>query len=284
MMKKILAVLLSTLLTAGMLAGCGSTPAPSESSGASPESSETQSDPASEENGWVITSAADLAGKKIGVQAGTTGETFVTENITDAELLSYKTGIDASLDLKAGALDAVVLDELPAKSICEANSDLTIVDIDLATEEYAIAVKKGNAELLASINATIQKIKSDGTYESMVAAFMPTDGEIVIPENKAAEGDKNLIMGTSTGFPPFEYTDGAGDPVGFDITMSQLIAADMGAKLQVEDMAFDSLLSALDTGVIDFAAAGMSITEERLQSVDFSEPYYSSKQVIIIKK
>ena len=109
-------------------------------------------------------------------------------------------------------------------------------------------------------------------------------GNFVIPENKAAEGDKNLIMGTSTGFPPFEYTDGAGDPVGFDITMSQLIAADMGAKLQVEDMAFDSLLSALDTGVIDFAAAGMSITEERLQSVDFSEPYYSSKQVIIIKK
>jgi ABC-type amino acid transport substrate-binding protein len=282
-MKKIIALLLSAVLAAGMLAGCGSTPAPSESSEASSESSEPASEPVSEE-GWTIASAEDLAGKKIGVQAGTTGETFVTENITDAEVLSYKTAIDASLDLKAGAIDAVVIDELPAKSICDANDDLQIVDIDLAVEEYAIAVKKGNTELLESINATIAKIKADGTYEELVAAFMPTDGEIVIPENKASEGEKTVIMGTSTGFPPFEYTDGAGDPVGFDITMSQLIAADMSSKLQVEDMAFDSLLSALDTGVIDFAAAGMSITEERLQSVDFSEPYYSSKQVIIIKK
>ena len=58
----------------------------------------------------------------------------------------------------------------------------------------------------------------------------------------------------------------------------------MGAKLQVEDMAFDSLISALDAGAIDFVAAGMTATEERRQSVDFSDPYYSSKQVIILKK
>ena len=58
----------------------------------------------------------------------------------------------------------------------------------------------------------------------------------------------------------------------------------MGRQLQVEDMAFDSLLSALDTGVVDFVAAGMTATEERRQSVDFSDPYYSSKQVVILKK
>ncbi|MDD2956146.1 MAG: transporter substrate-binding domain-containing protein [Oscillospiraceae bacterium] len=283
-MKKILALLISVVMACGMLAGCGSTPVSSSESSTAPSESSESSEPAPEETGWVITAAEDLYGKKIGVQAGTTGETFVTENITDAEILSYKTGIDASLDLKAGALDAVVIDELPAKSIVDANDDLQIVDINLAIEEYAIAVKKGNTELLNSINATIAKIKGDGTYESLVAAFMPADGNIVIPEALATEGDTAVIMGTSTGFPPFEYTDGAGDPVGFDISMSQLIAADMGVKLQVEDMAFDSLLSALDTGVIDFAAAGMSITEERLASVDFSEPYYSSKQVIIIKK
>ena len=82
---------------------------------------------------------------------------------------------------------------------------------------------------------------------------------------------------------PFEYVDGS-EPIGFDITMGQYIAQDFGATLQVEDMAFDSLISALQSDKIDFIAAGMTATDERRQSVDFSEPYYSSKQVVIVKK
>ncbi len=260
LMKKIVAALLATVMAASLFAGCGN------------------------KNAAVnITKAEDLEGKKIGVQAGTTGETYVTESVKDAKVQSFKSGMDAALDLKNGAIDAIVLDELPAKAIVEQNPDLAILDCDLATEEYAIAVKKGNTELLEKINATIQRIKTDGTYESMVNAFMPADGEIKIPEHKATEGDTVIKMGTNAAFPPFEYVEGS-EVVGFDITMSEEIAADMGAKLQVEDMNFDSLLSALSSDVIDFAAAGMSITEERLKSVDFSEPYYSSKQVIILKK
>lgn len=259
-MKKIISVLLAATLAASLLAGCGAAKAT-----------------------ITVEKKEDLFGKKIGVQAGTTGETFVTESITDAKVLSFKSGMDAALDLKNGAIDAVVLDELPAKAIVEKNSDLVLVDIDLATEEYAIAVKKGNAELLTAINETIKTMKSDGTYESLVAAFMPADGAIKLPELKATTGDKVVKMGTNAAFPPFEYVEGS-NVVGFDISMSDLVAAHMGAKLQVEDMNFDSLLSALDTGVIDFAAAGMSITEERLKSVDFSEPYYSSKQVVILRK
>ena len=71
----------------------------------------------------VITCAADLAGKRIGVQAGTTGELYVQEHIKDAQLISFKTGMDAALDLKNGAIDAVVLDELPAKEIVARNGD-----------------------------------------------------------------------------------------------------------------------------------------------------------------
>ena len=89
----------------------------------------------------VINSAADLAGKKIGVQAGTTGEMWVEENVEGAKISSFKTGIDAALDLKNGAIDAVVLDELPAKEIVARNKGLTIVKDNFAREEYAIAVK-----------------------------------------------------------------------------------------------------------------------------------------------
>ena len=233
--------------------------------------------------GAQIKTAADLQGKKIGVQDGTTGQIYVEENVKDAKLSAFKSGMDAALDLKNGKIDAVVLDELPAKKIVEQNPDLYILDEDLTTEEYAIAVKKGNAELLSAINATIAKTKTDGTYDALFNAFMPADGQVVIPEKAQAGGDKVLKMGTNAAFFPFEYVEGA-EVVGFDVSMSYLIANEFGATLQIEDMAFDSLLSALQSDVVDFVAAGMTATDERRQSVDFSDPYYSSKQVIILKK
>ncbi len=284
-MKKVVSLALAAAMMLSM-AACGGSSTTSEAETSSAASTTSASSAAGSEaaSGSAITTAEDLADKRIGVQAGTTGEIYVQENFPDAELGSYKSGMDAALDLKNGKLDAVVLDELPAQSIVAQNDDLMILDLDLATEEYAIAVKKGNTELLDSINATIKRMQEDGTYESLVNAFMPAEGDdaIVIPEKVATEGEV-IKMGTNAAFKPFEYAEGT-EVVGFDISMSEQIALDMGRQLQVEDMAFDSLLSALDTGVVDFVAAGMTATEERRQSVDFSDPYYSSKQVVILKK
>ncbi len=234
-------------------------------------------------NTVTIKTAADLDGKKIGVQTGTTGEMYVQENVKDAKLSSFKSGIDAALDLKNGAIDAVVIDELPAKEIVARNPDLMIVTDRFAREEYAIAVKKGNSELLGTINAAIAEIKSNGEYEKLIAAFMPADGNIVVPGNVATSGASSVKLGTNASFPPFEYVDGK-NIVGFDISMGQHIAVKAGAKLEVVDMAFDSLIPALASGTIDFIAAGMSVTEERKKNVDFSDPYYESEQVIIVRK
>ena len=234
----------------------------------------------------TINSIADLEGKKIGVQSGTTGEYWVQDNVKGVQLSSFKTGIDAALDLKNGAIDAVVLDELPAKEIVARNPDLVIVRDQNFTdnkEEYAIAVKKGNEELLNSINKTITAMKANGDYEALIKAFMPVDGNIVIPQNVAVSGSGVVKLGTNAAFPPFEYVEGK-DIVGFDITMGQKIAADYGTKLEVVDMAFDSLIPALQSSSIDFIAAGMSVTEERQKNVDFSVPYFESEQVIIVRK
>lgn len=232
-----------------------------------------------------ITSAADLANKKIGVQSGTTGELWVQDNVEGVKLSSFKTGIDAALDLKNGAIDAVVLDELPAKEIVARNSDLKLIHDKVFAdnkEEYAIAVKKGRADLLANINKTIADMKANGEYEKLVNAFMPVDGNIQIPASVVGTGDA-VKLGTNAAFPPFEYVEGK-DIVGFDITMGQLIAKTCGAKLEVVDMAFDSLIPALQSDSIDFIAAGMSVTEERKKNVDFSDPYFESEQVIIVRK
>lgn len=231
----------------------------------------------------VINSVEDLAGKAIGCQAGTTGELYVQESVEGAKLKSFKNGIDAALDLKNGGIDAIVLDELPAKEIVSRNSDLMILDIEFATEQYAIAVKKGNTELLNSINKTIATLKANGTYEALINAFMPVDGNIVIPQVEELNTTDVVKMGTNAAFPPFEYTEGA-EIVGFDVSMSKYVAKDFGKKLQVVDMAFDGLIAAVQAGSIDFVAAGMTATDERRKNVDFSEPYYESKQVIIVRK
>ena len=233
-----------------------------------------------------IRSTEDLAGKKIGVQAGTTGENWVLKNVQNPTVASFKSGMDAALDLKNRAIDAVVLDALPAQEMAVRNPELKIIHCKAFAENkenYAIAVKKGNTQLLSVINQTIEQIKTDGTYDRLVKAFMSADGKITVPEAEALSGSKTLKLGTNASFPPFEYVDSK-TIVGFDISIGQKIAKNAGMKLEIVDMAFEGLIPALQSGKIDFIAAAMSVDEERQSEVDFSEPYFESEQVIIVRK
>lgn len=97
------------------------------------------------------------------------------------------------------------------------------------------------------------------------------------------KNDDKLVMVTEAGFAPYEYRDSSGI-VGVDVDIAREIAASMGKKLEIKDVAFDSLINELNSGKADFAAAGMSISEERKKEVDFSIEYVSSKQVIVVRK
>lgn len=94
---------------------------------------------------------------------------------------------------------------------------------------------------------------------------------------------KVIVMGTNAEFPPFEYREGD-EVLGFDVEIAKKVAEKLGAELQIEDMLFEGLIPALEAGKIDFIAAGMSVTEERKQNVDFSNGYYEASQVIIVTK
>ena len=108
----------------------------------------------------------------------------------------------------------------------------------------------------------------------MVCAFAACGGN--------NDADNTIVMGTQIGFEPFEYLGDDAQPAGFDIDLSYMIADKVGKTLEIEDMDFNGLLGALQSGKIDFSAAGMSVTEERKLSVDFSDPYYTSRQVIVV--
>lgn len=99
--------------------------------------------------------------------------------------------------------------------------------------------------------------------------------------------DSKLIMGTNAAFPPFEFTTSqgiVGEFDGIDIAIAKKIADTMGKELVVEDMEFEGLVASVQTGKVDFSIAGMTITPERQESVDFSVPYYKAAQSIVVAK
>ena len=104
----------------------------------------------------------DLAGKTIGVQLGTTGDLFVSDEVEGATVKQYKSAIEAGMDLANGKLDAVVVDKLPALSIVANYDSLTVYDDVLTTEQYAMAVRKGESDdLLEVINKVLADMKGD---------------------------------------------------------------------------------------------------------------------------
>ncbi len=121
-----------------------------------------------------INTADDLVGKKVGVQLGTTGDLFVSSTDGIESVSQFPTGTQAVMDLKNDKVDAVVIDAEPAKKMTEGQSDLKILDAPFVEEEYAIAVKKGDTELLQAINDTLAEIKADGTYDTIYGQFFGT--------------------------------------------------------------------------------------------------------------
>jgi polar amino acid transport system substrate-binding protein len=103
---------------------------------------------------------------------------------------------------------------------------------------------------------------------------------------KKIKDSGKLVLGTSADYPPFEFhasIDGKDTIVGFDIEVAKEIAKDLGVTLEIKDLKFDGLLAALDQGSVDIVIAGLSPTEERAKSVDFSIQYYSAEQAVVVR-
>lgn len=100
-------------------------------------------------------------------------------------------------------------------------------------------------------------------------------------ESASSNATQKLIMCTNAEFPPYEYKEG-GEFMGIDVEVSKKIGEKIGAEIEILDIAFDSLIPTVNSGKADFAMAGMTVTEDRLQNVDFSETYQTAVQAIIV--
>lgn len=229
----------------------------------------------------TVHSVDDLKGKTIGVQLGTTGDTLAGD-IEDASVEKYTKGADAIQSLKQGKIDAVIIDSEPAKAFVEKNDDIEILDEAFADEEYAIAMKLDNTDLQAEINGALKELKDDGTLDKIKNNYEgDTKFEYTSPEDVDRSKGK-LVMATNAEFPPYESKEND-KIVGFDVDMMNAVCDKLGYELQIDDMAFDSIIAAVQSGKADIGVAGMTATEDRKKNVLFSDSYATSHQVIIVR-
>ena len=121
-----------------------------------------------------ITGIADLDGKKIGVQLGTTGDIYAGD-IADATIERYNKGFEAVQALTQGKIDAVIIDNEPAKVFVAENEGTKILEEDFAVEEYAMAIAKENTELLEKVNVALAELTEDGTLKAIVDKYISAE-------------------------------------------------------------------------------------------------------------
>ncbi len=122
-----------------------------------------------------IASIDDLTGKTIGVQKGTTGDAYCTDDFGQDNVKQYDNGALAVAALNSDQVDCVVIDNEPAKSFVAANKGLKILETEYANEDYAAAFAKDNTELKDSFNKALQELKADGTLDKIIAKYIPAE-------------------------------------------------------------------------------------------------------------
>ena len=122
-----------------------------------------------------ITSVDDLEGKEMGVQLSTTGDIYASDDYGEEFVEQYNKGADAVMALTQGKVDAVIIDNEPAKSFVAANEGLKILDTEYVTEDYAACINKENTELLDAVNGALAELKEDGTLQGILDKYITAE-------------------------------------------------------------------------------------------------------------
>ena len=251
MMKKIFALTLAVLMIATCLVACGG--------------------------------GEEANATKIAVQKGTTSLMYA-QLLKGAEAVSYDTFALAANDMKNGNADYVFVDKTTANALCKEISGIKVIDIALSSENYGIGIDPNQADLKAKIDniltskaAEVDAIKEkymngeETSYVGVTSATKDVD--------RAAE---QLVVATNAEFAPWEYKEG-NQYYGIDMEIAQLIATELNMELVIDDMDFDMVVGAVGKQGVDIAMSGITITAERMDVINFSEPYYTESIVCVCK-
>lgn len=295
-MRRIVSILLAVMFCVACFTGCGS----------------------SNDNGGTASvdvrnakSIADLAGAKIAAQTGTF-HADALEQIPNVQASTYPEFSDLLTALKSGAIDGYVAEEPTAFSVCASNDELTYLPFKnndtgftatAADVGIAIGLKKGNT-LRDQINTVLAEITDEQRSELMEQIVTLASGgtvtEFAVHCDAPATTTGTLKIGMECAYEPYNWTDTEGTSLGavsissegqsglyangYDVQIAQYVANRLGLKLEIYAMEWDSLIPAVNSGAIDAIVAGMSPTAERSEQLDFTDTYYESNLVVIIRK
>lgn len=230
----------------------------------------------------------DLDGKTVAAKVGTESAAFLEKNEKKYgyTIKNFDDATGLYQALQNGEADAI-FDDYPVLGYAITNGQkLQLIGEKETGSSYGFAVKKGqNPELIKQFNAGLKKLKEDGTYDKIVATYISSGAEDDETEMKQIEPKKDVYtIASDSTFAPFEFQNADGDYEGIDVDLMNRIAELQNFNIEFKFIGFSSAVQAVESGQADGMIAGMTITDEREKSFDFSTPYFDSGIQIAVKE
>ena len=164
---------------------------------------------------------------------------------------------------------------------CGGKRTVKVIDIELTDEQYAFGVDKTQPELLASVNEFTKEIKENGTLDEICDHYFGDGTPVAVASAELDESKDQLVVATNAAFEPFEYMEGD-SYYGIDMEIAVKLAEYLDKELVILNMEFDAVCLSVGQQKCDVAMAGLTVREDRMEYVDFSESYYDASQKLIV--
>lgn len=226
-----------------------------------------------------------LRGKTIGVMSGSNHGDIAEKSIPDCRITYFNTVSDLPLALESGKIDAYLDDEPSAKLLMREYPSQGVLS-RVKDEEYGLIFSKNDPkaeELCRQWNEYLAKIKADGTLAELDAIWFGEDESVKVVDYSFTGENGTVTLATDPSLVPFSYVLN-GQIGGYEIDMAARFCREYGYSLKIISVSFSGLLASVSAGKADFGAAGIAITEERKESLLFSDPDFFSGVVAVVQK
>ena len=244
-----------------------------------------------------ITKYSQLKGKTVGVKNGTAAQRFLDKNKDKYgyKIKTFDTGDLMYNSLSSGAVDAVMDDQPVIQYAIQKGQDLAINMDGEAVGGFAFGVKKGgnHEKLITEFNKALAQMKADGTLDEIIKKWTgesQSSSNSAVPETTTPAGQKatpkksKYSISSDSSFAPFVFQNDKGKFTGIDMDLIKAIAKDQGFTIEIDNPGFDAAVSDIQSGHAQGMIAGMTVTDARKSTFDFSEPYYTANSILAVQE
>ena len=244
-----------------------------------------------------ITKYEELSGKTVGVKNGTAAQRFL-ESIKDKygfTIKTFDTGDLMNNSLSTGAVNAIMDDKPVIEYAINQGQDLSINMDGEAVGSFAFGVKKGSKYeyLVTEFNEALAQMKKDGSLDKIInkwTSSSKTSLQVTSLTSTTSAGQKatpvksKYVIASDSSFAPFVFQNSSNQYTGIDMDLIKAIAEDQGFEIEITNPGFDAAINAVQSGQADGMIAGMSVTDARKETFDFSDSYYTANTILGVKE